>query len=91
MSDKHASDPMSGLPNELGVLPLRNSVLFPGVIIPLAVGRPKSVALLEEAVAQEWPIAILTQHEADTDDPTGDQMYRIGTAARIVKVIKLSD
>jgi len=91
MSDEQTRDPLEDVPDELGVLPLRNSVLFPGVIIPLAVGRPKSVALLEEAVAQEWPIAILTQHEAETDDPTGDQMYRIGTAARIVKVIKLSD
>ena len=79
------------LPPELGVLPLRNSVLFPGVIIPLAVGRPKSVKLLEDAVATDAPIAILTQHEAETDDPTGDQMYRVGTAARIVKVIKLSE
>ena len=91
MSEKKPPDAPPGLPRELGVLPLRNSVLFPGVIIPLAVGRPKSVALLEESVAEELPIAILTQHEAETDDPTGDQMYRIGTAARIVKVIKLSD
>ncbi len=89
--DVNAPEDGLDLPPELGVLPLRNSVLFPGVIIPLAVGRPKSVKLLEEAVATDAPIAILTQHEAETDDPTGDQMYRVGTAARIVKVIKLSE
>ena len=78
------------LPGEMGILPLRNAVLFPGVIIPLAVGRPKSVRLLEEAVPQEQPLAIVAQHQAETDDPEPGQLYTVGTAARIVKVIKLS-
>jgi len=78
------------LPGEMGILPLRNAVLFPGVIIPLAVGRPKSVRLLEEVVPQERPIAIVAQHRAETDDPEPGQLYTVGTAARIVKVIKLS-
>ncbi len=75
---------------ELGILPLRNSVLFPGVIIPLAVGRPKSIRLLEEKVANDELIAIVAQHKAEVDDPKPNQMYSMGTAARIVKVIKLA-
>jgi len=75
---------------ELGILPLRNSVLFPGVIIPLAVGRPKSIRLLEEMVAADRPIAVVAQHKAEVDDPTEEQLFQVGTMARIVKVIKLS-
>ncbi len=77
------------IPSEMGVLPLRNSVLFPHAIIPLAVGRAKSIKLIEEMVAADKPIAILTQHKADVDDPTGDELYQIGTAAKIMRVIRL--
>ncbi len=77
-------------PVEMGVLPLRNTVLFPGVIIPLAVGRPKSIRLLEDTVSQEKPIAIVSQHRPETDDPDPGEMFTVGTAARIVKVIRLS-
>ena len=76
---------------ELALLPLRNTVLFPQVVVPLAVGRPKSVKLIEEAVQEETPIAVLTQKEAETDDPTTEDLYHVGTVARILKVVKIAN
>ncbi len=76
---------------ELALLPLRNTVLFPQVVVPLAVGRPKSVKLIEEAVQEETPIAVLTQKEAETDDPSTEDLYPIGTVARILKVVKIAE
>src|SRR6266849_1238425 len=79
------------VPEQLSILPLRNSVLFPGSIIPIDVGRRKSVKLVEEAIAKERPIiGILTQRDARTEDPGEGDMYSIGCAARILKVIKLA-
>jgi ATP-dependent Lon protease len=75
----------------LPVLPLRNTVLFPQVVVPIAVGRPKSVELIREAESEDRPIAILTQREADVDDPTVDDMYTVGTLARILKVVKIAE
>ena len=76
---------------ELALLPLRNTVLFPQVVVPLAVGRPKSVKLIEEAVQDEKPIAVLTQKEAETDEPGVDDLYEVGTVARILKVVKIAN
>ena len=78
------------LGEHLPILPLRNSVLFPASVVPINVGRPKSVALIEEAVETEKPtIGIVSQRKAETEDPSWDDLYSIGTAARILKVIKL--
>ena len=74
----------------LPVLPLRNSVLFPQVVIPLAVGRPKSIRLIEEAVEKRALIAIVTQRRQDIDDPSEDDIYKMGTSARILKVVKIA-
>ncbi|MGZ3440321.1 MAG: endopeptidase La, partial [Polyangia bacterium] len=79
------------VPEQLSILPLRNSVLFPGSIIPIDVGRRKSVRLVEEAISKERQvIGILTQRDARTEDPTEGDMYQVGCAARILKVIKLA-
>jgi ATP-dependent Lon protease len=79
------------LPEIVSLLPLRNSVLFPGSIIPIDVGRPKSVKLVEEAIAHERPIiGIVTQKEARVEDPGEEDIHRVGCAARILKVIKLA-
>src|SRR5438309_4323896 len=79
------------IPDTLPLLPLRNSVLFPGSIIPIDVGRRKSVRLVEDAIAKERPvIGILTQKDARTEDPGSGDLYMVGCAARILKVIKLA-
>src|SRR6202161_3143233 len=79
------------VPDMLSVLPLRNSVLFPGSIIPIDVGRKKSVKLVEEAISKERPvIGIVTQRDARTEEPGPGDLYMVGCAARILKVIKLA-
>ena len=79
------------IPEFLPVLPLRNSVLFPNSIIPIDVGRKKSVKLVEEAISKEKPIiAIVTQRDARVEEPGPADLYTVGSAARILKVIKLA-
>ena len=79
------------VPEYISILPLRNSVLFPGSIIPIDVGRKKSVKLVEEAISKERPvIGIVTQRDPKTEDPGPSDLYTVGCAARILKVIKLA-
>jgi ATP-dependent Lon protease len=79
------------VPDVISILPLRNSVLFPGSIIPIDVGRKKSVKLVEEAISKERPvIGIVTQRDARTEEPGAGDLYMVGCAARILKVIKLA-
>ena len=75
----------------LPILPLRNSVLFPATVVPVNVGRARSVRLIEEACGRERPaIGVVTQHKAEVEDPTFDQVYHTGTIARVLKVIRLN-
>jgi ATP-dependent Lon protease len=94
MTKQKGQSPADGpveIPEQLSILPLRNSVLFPGSIIPIDVGRKKSVRLVEEAISKERPvIGILTQRDARTEDPGDTDLYTVGCAARILKVIKLA-
>ena len=80
----------SQTPTEVGVLPLRNSVLFPHAIMPISVGRRKTLNLLDDVVHQNKEIAVVSQRDPAIDDPEPSDMYRIGTLARILKVVKLS-
>ena len=90
-SKKPAPEGPIEVPETISVLPLRNSVLFPGSIIPIDVGRKKSVKLVEEAISKERPvIGIVTQRDARTEDPGPADLYMVGCAARILKVIKLA-
>src|SRR5437667_1890828 len=79
------------LPDELPILPLRDTVLFPNSFMPLAVARESSVRLIDESVANGKLIAVFTQRDAAVDDPTQDDLYTVGTAAHIHKVFKLPD
>ena len=83
------SDPTPALP----ILPLRNSVLFPASVVPVNVGRPRSVRLIEEVVNEEQDrplIGVVAQRKPETEDPTFDEINAVGTIARILKVIRLS-
>jgi ATP-dependent Lon protease len=86
MSTETTSDAL-----ELPILPLRNSVLFPQVVIPLAVGRRRSIKLIQQALANESRIAIVTQRDPDVDEPAEDDLYRVGTVAVILKVVKITE
>ena len=75
----------------LPILALRNSVLFPASVVPVNVGRARSVRLIEEAFGQERPtIGVLAQRDAEEEDPGFERLYTIGTLARVLKVIRLS-
>lgn len=78
-------------PEELAILPLRNTVLFPGVVIPISAGRDKSLKLLKEAYRKNQIIGVTTQIDASVDEPQTDEINKIGTVAKIHKMIKLPD
>ncbi|MGY8667510.1 endopeptidase La [Bradyrhizobium sp. UFLA05-109] len=73
------------------VIPVRNMVLFPGVIAPIAIGRPKSIAAAQQALREQRPIGIVLQRNPDIDDPAPDDLYRIATIANIVRYITAPD
>jgi len=77
------------LPDEIGILPIRNAVVFPGTVTPLAVGREKSKALLNDTVPNKSVIGLVTQFNADKDNPGFKDIYTVGTAATVLKVIKM--
>jgi ATP-dependent Lon protease len=75
----------------LPILALKNTVLFPGVVIPVTVGRDKSIKALQKADKEDKFLGVITQLNMDSEDPTPDEMYRIGTIARIMKILKMPD
>ncbi|MEW6775453.1 MAG: endopeptidase La [Bdellovibrionota bacterium] len=79
------------IPDELAILPLRNAVLYPGAIIPLSVGRPKSIQLVEQALKGDKIIGLVAQRSPTIDDPVWTDVYQIGTAAKIIKTFKVND
>jgi ATP-dependent Lon protease len=88
-----SSSAASGLDNvpipsdALIIVPVRNTVLFPGVVFPITVSRPKSIAAAQQALREQRPVGILLQRNAEAEDPTPDDLYRIGTVANIVRYI----
>jgi ATP-dependent Lon protease len=84
--------PAPSLPEDmLIVLPVRNMVLFPGVILPVAIKREKTVAGAQEAMRTEANVGFLLQRDPETDDPGFDELHRVGTVARIVRYITAPD
>jgi len=79
------------IPSVLPIIPLRNEVLFPQQLLPITVARDKSLKLIEEIGKDDNLIAILTQKEQNIEDPTTDELYNIGTAARIMRTIDMPD
>ncbi|MCQ2347464.1 MAG: endopeptidase La [Paludibacteraceae bacterium] len=75
----------------LGVLPLRNKVLFPGVLLPVAVTRPRSQKLVTNAYQQEKMLAVCCQKDRDVQDPTENDLYDLGTAARVARILQMPD
>ena len=76
------------LPSKLPILPLRNSVFFPGAVMPLTIGRSKTIKLIEDAYKNKSLIGIVTQKSSEIENPGIDDIYTIGTAARIIKLSK---
>lgn len=79
------------IPEELPILAVRNTVLFPGVLIPITVGRQKSIKVVKKAYKGDKTIGVLTQQNASVEDPKSSELYRVGTIAKIVKMLVLPD
>jgi len=77
------------LPREIGILPIRNTVAYPGTIMPLAIGRKRSKALLADIEPNESVVGLLTQRNPETDRPDFDNLYSMGTIISVLKVTKL--
>ncbi|MCB9186360.1 MAG: endopeptidase La [Flavobacteriales bacterium] len=79
------------IPELVGILPLRNTVLFPGVVIPITIGRDKSIKLVKEAYNSTRVMGVLAQKDVAVEDPQPKDMNRIGTVARIIKMLQMPD
>jgi ATP-dependent Lon protease len=79
------------IPGEIALLPLRNTVLFPGVVLPITVGRDKSIKAVNDAYKANKLIGVVAQKDSSVEDPSAKDLENIGTVAKIVKQIKMPD
>ncbi|MDE7070063.1 MAG: LON peptidase substrate-binding domain-containing protein, partial [Alistipes sp.] len=79
----------ANVPEVLPILTLRSSVLFPGAITPITVGREKSIRLVRDVNERGGMLGAVLQRESEVEDPAPDDMYKIGTAARIIKILEM--
>src|SRR3954468_21238843 len=79
------------VPKELPLLPLRNTVLFPGVVLPITVGRDKSIKAVNDAYKTDKLVGVVAQKDANIEEPEPGDLCQIGTVAKIVKLIKMPD
>ena len=79
------------LPEELPILPLRNTVLFPGVVIPITVGRDKSIKLIKEAYKGSKTLGVVSQKNDNVEDPVFEDLNQVGTVAHILKMLRMPD
>src|SRR5882762_758139 len=79
------------IPNDLPVLPLRDIVIYPFMIVPLFVSREKSIRAVDEALGENRMILLASQKDLDKEEPTAEDLYKVGTAAVIMRMLKLPD
>ena len=90
-SEDEAAMEREATPEALPILPLRNTVLFPGVVLPINVGRDQSLQLLKEAHKGGHDIGVMTQEDGEVENPEGEDLHDVGTVARIVKMLRMPD
>ena len=78
-------------PESLPILPLRNTVMFPGVVFPITVGRDKSIKLIKDANASNKIIGVVAQTDSGIEDPEFKDLYKVGTVATILKTLRMPD
>ncbi|MFN0202962.1 MAG: LON peptidase substrate-binding domain-containing protein, partial [Bacteroidia bacterium] len=78
-------------PDVMPILALKNTILFPRIVIPITIGREKSIAAIQHAYENNRLIAVLSQTDTRIEDPKLDDLYKIGTIARILKILKMPD
>lgn len=79
------------VPIELPILPIRNNVLFPGVVIPITVGRDKSIKLIQDAYKGNKTIGVVSQKKQDVESPSFNDLHKVGTVAHIIRMLKMPD
>ena len=79
------------IPDLLSILPLRNTVLFPGVVIPITIGRDKSIRLIKEQYKADRIIGVVAQMHGEIEDPAAGDLYTVGTVAQIIKLFQMPD
>ena len=79
------------VPESLPILPLRNTVLFPGVVLPISIGRARSIQLIKDAYRSNKIIGAVAQIDPEQEDPTFDELNKIGTIGQIVKLLEMPD
>ena len=84
-------DEQKPLPSELAILPLKGTVIYPGLALPLIIGRERSIHLIDDALAGEKIIGVVTQKDPKIQDPTPQEMYSVGTAVSILKMVRVSE
>ncbi|MCS7089963.1 MAG: endopeptidase La [Verrucomicrobiota bacterium] len=86
-----SATPEGSIPDTLPILPVRNTVLFPGLVAPLSIGRASSRRLLEESLPQSKIIGVFAQRDAATEEPGPEDIYPVGVAARVLKLLRQPD
>ena len=83
--------PEADVPEVVGILPLRNTVLFPGVVSPVTAGRDKSIKLIQDAQKGKKIFGVMAQRNPDTQDPEADDLYEVGTLVQMVRMFRMPD
>jgi len=91
LHDGNDNDVAENIPDELPILPLRNTVLFPGVVIPITVGREKSIKAVNDAYKMDKLVGVVSQKDSQIEEPSLEDLEKIGTVAKIIKMIKMPD
>ena len=91
IGDGELSDSVMQIPSELPVLPLRDIVIYPFMIVPLFVSRDKSIKAVDEALSENRMILLVSQKDVDIEEPEQEDMYTVGTVAVIMRMLKLPD
>lgn len=91
MEEEDESQLNDTFPEVLPILPLKNTVLFPGIVIPITVGRDKSIKAVNKAYDEGRLVAVLSQRDGNVEDPGVEDLYTVGTIARILKILRMPD
>jgi len=91
LNESEQDDDLTLITTDIPILPLRNTVLFPGVVLPITVGRDKSIQAVNEAYKTDKLVGVVAQKDSNIEDPGVGDLERVGTVARVVKLIKMPD
>ena len=89
--DGSEEEGLQSISGDLPILPLRNTVLFPGVVLPITVGRDKSIKAVQDVYKGDKLIGVIAQKDSSVEEPTVSDLEEIGTVAKIAKLIKMPD